>query len=80
MSLGVRSFALLCDDPDAPAGTWRDRAIYDIPAGRTELAEDADRRAAREDFELAMNFDRPGSGGSARCDAVPFRGYQDCYF
>ena len=41
---GTRGFTLLCDDPDAPAGTWRHGAIYDVPADRTELAEDADRR------------------------------------
>jgi hypothetical protein len=60
----ARSFALLCDDPDAPAGTWRHWAIYDIPADRTELAEDADRRAAKEGFKQATNdFRRPGYGG-----------------
>ena len=61
---GARSFALLCDDPDAPAGTWRHWAIYDIPANRTELAEDADRRAAHEGFKQGINdFRRPGYGG-----------------
>jgi len=25
------SFVLLCDDPDAPAGTWHHWAAYDIP-------------------------------------------------
>jgi len=30
----TRSFVLLCDDPDAPAGTWRHWAAYDIPADR----------------------------------------------
>ena len=38
-SAGGAGFALLCDDPEAPSGTWRDWAIYDIPADRTELAE-----------------------------------------
>lgn len=60
----ARSFALLCDDPDAPAGTWRHWAIYDVTAGRTELAEDADRHAAKEGFKQATNdFRRPGYGG-----------------
>lgn len=36
---GTRSFALLCDDPDAPAGTWRHWAVYDIPASTTALRE-----------------------------------------
>ena len=31
---GARSLVLLCDDSDAPAGTWHHWAIYDIPPGR----------------------------------------------
>ena len=33
------SFALVCDDPDAPMGTWVHWVYYDIPATRTELPE-----------------------------------------
>src|SRR5262245_43112260 len=29
------SFALVCDDPDAPAGTWVHWVIYDLPASTT---------------------------------------------
>jgi Raf kinase inhibitor-like YbhB/YbcL family protein len=35
----TRSFALLCDDPDAPAGTWHHWAAYDIPSGLTTLVQ-----------------------------------------
>jgi len=42
---GTRSFALLCDDPDAPAGTWHHWALFDLPAGTTELAEGYPREA-----------------------------------
>ena len=28
---GTKSFALICDDPDAPMGTWVHWVIYDVP-------------------------------------------------
>ncbi len=34
---GTQSFALVCDDPDAPGGTFAHWAIYDIPAEVTYL-------------------------------------------
>jgi Raf kinase inhibitor-like YbhB/YbcL family protein len=36
---GTKSFALVCDDPDAPMGTWVHWVIYDIPQTATMLAE-----------------------------------------
>ncbi len=35
----TQSFALIMDDPDAPAGTWVHWVIYDLPADARELAE-----------------------------------------
>jgi Raf kinase inhibitor-like YbhB/YbcL family protein len=37
---GTLSFALFCNDPDAPAGTWHHWAVYDIPADLRSLPED----------------------------------------
>src|SRR5437867_1612319 len=36
---GARSIALICDDPDAPAGTWVHWVLYDLPPAITELLE-----------------------------------------
>lgn len=36
---GTRSFALICDDPDAPMGTWVHWVIFDIPPSATMLGE-----------------------------------------
>lgn len=36
---GTRGFALVCEDPDAPAGAWYHWAIYDIAPGASALAE-----------------------------------------
>lgn len=64
--VGTRSFVLLCDDPDAPSGTWHHWAAYDVPAGRTGLAEGegAAGDAAGKSFKQAINdFREPGYGG-----------------
>ncbi len=36
---GAKAFALICDDPDAPVGTWVHWVIYDVPADAKRLAE-----------------------------------------
>ena len=36
---GTKSFALICDDPDAPAGTWVHWVLYGLPAATKELPE-----------------------------------------
>ncbi|HEX2494079.1 MAG TPA: YbhB/YbcL family Raf kinase inhibitor-like protein [Steroidobacter sp.] len=36
---GTRSFALLCEDPDAPSGTFRHWAVANIPAEENGLSE-----------------------------------------
>jgi Raf kinase inhibitor-like YbhB/YbcL family protein len=36
---GTGGFALICDDPDAPGGTWIHWVIYGIPVDTTELPE-----------------------------------------
>ncbi len=37
---GTKSFALIVDDPDAPAGDWTHWVIYDLPPTVTRLDED----------------------------------------
>jgi Raf kinase inhibitor-like YbhB/YbcL family protein len=60
----TKSFALICDDPDAPAGTWSHWAVYDIPSGRSELVEGAGGAEGFEDFRQAVNdFRKVGYGG-----------------
>ncbi|TVR96177.1 MAG: YbhB/YbcL family Raf kinase inhibitor-like protein [Rhodospirillales bacterium] len=61
---GTRSFALICADPDAPAGTWYHWGLFDIPADQREL-----RAAMPSDPKVSgmrqavTDFKRPGYGG-----------------
>ena len=48
----TRSFVLLCDDPDAPAGTWHHWAAYDLPPTVTELTDGA---ALNKNIKQAVN-------------------------
>jgi Raf kinase inhibitor-like YbhB/YbcL family protein len=58
---GTQSFVLLCDDPDAPSGTWHHWAAYDIPSTAVELAVGA---AQDKKMKQAVNdFRKPGYGG-----------------
>src|SRR5579871_2454682 len=41
----TKTFALICDDPDAPRGTWLHWVIFNIPADQTELTEAVERSA-----------------------------------
>ncbi len=37
---GTKRFAIICDDPDAPMGTWVHWVIYNLPGDIDELPED----------------------------------------
>lgn len=61
---GVRGFALLCDDPDAPGGTWTHWAVFDIAADAAGLPEDHPKDARVGGVRQAVtDFGRPGYGG-----------------
>src|SRR5688572_3180002 len=52
---GTRSFALVVEDPDAPRGTFRHWAAYDIPMGTQRLAEGAGSRTQGAAIQMATN-------------------------
>jgi Raf kinase inhibitor-like YbhB/YbcL family protein len=61
---GTRSFALLCDDPDAPAGTWHHWALFDIPAATSRVDEGVPGAEVAGTMRQAVNdFGRLGYGG-----------------
>ena len=36
---GAKSYALICDDPDAPSGTWTHWVLYNIPFNVKNIAK-----------------------------------------
>lgn len=53
----TKSFALVCDDPDAPAGDWVHWTVYDLPPDSTGLPEG-----------VPPSDDVPGGGRQGRND------------
>jgi Raf kinase inhibitor-like YbhB/YbcL family protein len=60
----TRSFMLMCDDPDAPAGNWHHWALFDVPPTVTKLNEGLPRDAHVEAMRQAINdFGETSYGG-----------------
>ena len=64
---GTAAFALIADDPDAPAGTWVHWVLYNIPATVNRLPEGVAKTEALPDLGGALqgrnDFRRVGYGG-----------------
>ena len=78
---GVKSFALVCDDPDAPMGTWVHWVLYDIPAGARELGENVPKKPALDNGarQGANDSRRPGYGGPCPPPGNPHRYFFTLY-
>jgi Raf kinase inhibitor-like YbhB/YbcL family protein len=67
----TKSFALICEDPDAPRTTWYHWAIFDMPAEQTGLEEEIPQGGLPAGIHQAQNdFYRAGYDGPR-----PPRGY-----
>ena len=62
---GVKSLALICDDPDAPMGIWVHWVIYNIPPSANKLQENIPHNKVLEDGTLqgTNDFRQIGYGG-----------------
>lgn len=62
---GTKSFALIVDDPDAPAGTWVHWVLYTIPETKRELPEGVprDETVAGVGTQGTNDFRKIGYGG-----------------
>jgi len=62
---GTESIALICDDPDAPMGTWVHWVLFNLPAQTKELAENVspDETLPNGARQGISDFGRIGYGG-----------------
>jgi Raf kinase inhibitor-like YbhB/YbcL family protein len=62
---GTKTFALICDDPDAPMGTWVHWVIFNLPAKTNQLSENIPSKEVLPDGakQGKNDFGRVGYGG-----------------
>jgi Raf kinase inhibitor-like YbhB/YbcL family protein len=64
---GTRSFVLICDDPDAPRGTWVHWVLYNLPGEQRQLGSAVPQAPALPNGvrQGVNSFGRLGYGGPA---------------
>lgn len=74
---GTKAFALVCEDPDAPVGTWTHWVLFNVSAGSQGLAEGIATTPSLPDGarQGKNDFGRLGYGGPC-----PPRGSNHRYF
>jgi len=77
----AESFALICDDPDAPMGTWVHWVLYNLPAASTELSENipATETLPNGAKQGVTDFKRVGYGGPCPPPGKPHRYFFKLY-
>lgn len=71
----TRTFALVCEDPDAPRGTWIHWVLYNLPAEATSLPENVPPQATLADgaHQGKNDFGKLGYGGPSPPRGKPHR-------
>jgi Raf kinase inhibitor-like YbhB/YbcL family protein len=79
--VNTKSFALICDDPDAPVGAWVHWVAYNLPANATGLPEDvAKTQTIAGGAKQGLNdFRRVGYGGPCPPLGKPHRYFFKLY-
>jgi Raf kinase inhibitor-like YbhB/YbcL family protein len=78
---GTKSVALICDDPDAPRGTWVHWVLFNLPAQTRELEEGVPTTATIASGAKQGNndFGNLGYGGPAPPKGKPHRYFFKLY-
>ena len=71
----VKTFALICDDPDAPAKTWVHWVLFNLPAATARLNENVPKAELLDDGarQGTTDFGRVGYGGPCPPPGKPHR-------
>jgi Raf kinase inhibitor-like YbhB/YbcL family protein len=77
----TQSFALIMDDPDAPAGTWVHWVLYNLPTSARELAENIPNREQLSNgaYQGRNDFNKFGYGGPCPPPGKPHRYFFKLY-
>jgi Raf kinase inhibitor-like YbhB/YbcL family protein len=77
----TQSFALICDDPDAPRGTWTHWVLFNLPADTTSLPEGVatDKELPGGARQGKNDFGKIGYGGPSPPKGPPHRYYFKVY-
>jgi len=77
----TKSFAVICDDPDAPMGTWVHWVFFNIPPATTNLAEGIPPKPKLPDGSIQgiNDFRRNGYGGPMPPPGKPHRYFFKVY-
>lgn len=78
---GTQSLALICDDPDAPVGTWVHWVLYALPPGTRQLPEHVPAHETLPDGarQGVNDFRRVGYGGPCPPPGRPHRYFFKVY-
>ncbi len=78
---GTQTYALVCEDPDAPRGTWTHWVLFNLPADKHELQEGIvhDRELAGGARQGKNDFGKIGYGGPSPPRGKPHRYFFKVY-
>jgi hypothetical protein len=77
----TQSLALICEDPDAPRGTWTHWVLFNLPPQSRELSEGipAEATLANGTTQGANDFGKVGYGGPSPPPGKPHRYFFKLY-
>ena len=77
----AKSLALICDDPDAPMGTWVHWVLYDLPATTAGLSEGVPKspELANGSKQGVNDYKKTGYGGPCPPPGKPHRYFFKLY-